>query len=229
MNMITLDPIRILIVDDHQLFRSGISSLLDDLQDIVIVGEAENGEQAIEKYFELKPDVILLDIAMPKLNGLETLKKIKQKDKNVKVIFLTMHDTEEYVYFADRLGARGLISKNTLKGELIFAIKTVFTNEKYFGRQYTNEKLKELKKKFKGASTAKLDNYIGLNEKDKIILQYIAEGMLSKEIGEKLGITKRTVDYHRSRIMQKLGIKSLPEFISYAVKFSLENKILEVE
>lgn len=227
--MSTFEPIRILIADDHQLFRSGISSLLDDLQDIVIVGEAENGEQAIEKYFELKPDVVLLDIAMPKLNGLETLKKIKQRDKNAKIIFLTMHDTEEYIYFSDRLGAKGLISKNTLKGELIFAIKTVYKDEKYFGSNTTKEKLKELKKKFKGTSTAILDNYIGLTEKEKIILQYIAKGMLSKEIGQKLGITKRTVDYHRSRMMQKLGIKSLPEFISYAVKFSFENKIIEDE
>ncbi|MEW6004421.1 MAG: response regulator transcription factor [Stygiobacter sp.] len=222
--MSLIKPIRILIADDHQLFRSGINSLLDEVRDILIVGEAENGEQTIEKYLELKPDIILLDIEMPRLNGLETLKKLKQKDKNVKVIFLTMHDTEEYVYFADKLGAKGLISKNTLKGELIFAIKAVYNNEKYFGKLFNDEKLKDLRKKYKGSSTSILDNFIGLNEKEKEILMYISQGLLSKEIGEKLGITKRTVDYHRSRIMQKLGIKTLPEFISYAVRFSISNK-----
>ncbi len=223
--MNSIKPIRILIADDHQLFRSGINSLLEDAQDILIVGEAENGEQTIEKYFELKPDIILLDIEMPKLNGLDTLKKLKQKDKNAKVIFLTMHDTEEYIYFADKLGAEGLISKNTLKGELIFAIKAVFNNEKYFGKVFNNEKMKELKKKYKGSSSSILNDKIALNDKEKKILNYIAQGLLSKEIAEKLGITKRTVDYHRSRIMLKLGIKTLPEFISYAVKFSMTNKL----
>lgn len=222
--MNSIKPIRILITDDHQLFRSGINSLLEDVQDILIVGEAENGEQTIEKYFELKPDIILLDIEMPKLNGIDTLKKIRQKDKNAKVIFLTMHDTEEYVYFADKLGAKGLISKNTLKGELIYAIKAVYNNEKYFGKVFNNEKIKELKKKYKGSSSSILNDTIALNEKEKKILNFIAQGLLSKEIAEKLGITKRTVDYHRSRIMLKLGIKTLPEFISYAVKFSMTNK-----
>lgn len=227
MNLI--EPIRILIADDHQLFRSGISSLLDEVQDIVIVGEAENGEQTIEKYFELKPDIILLDIAMPKLNGLDALKKIKQKDKNVKVIFLSMHDSEEYIYFADKLGAKGLISKNTLKGELIFAIKTVHNDEKYFGKYYDDDRLKELRKKYKGSSSSTLDDYVALTDKEREILKYIAQGLLSKEIGDKLGITKRTVDYHRSRIMQRLGIKTLPEFISYAVKFSISSKFEEDE
>ncbi|MCX7875288.1 MAG: response regulator transcription factor [Melioribacteraceae bacterium] len=224
-----IEPIRILIADDHQLFRSGITSLLDDVSDILIVGEAENGEQTIEKYFELKPDIILLDISMPKLDGLEVIKRIKVKDRNVKVIFLTMHDSEEYIFFADKLGAKGLLSKNTLKGELIFAIKTVYQNEIYFGKQYDKEKLKELRKKFKGSSSTILDDTIALTEREKEILIYIADGLLSKEIGDKLGITKRTVDYHRSRIMQRLGIKTLPEFISYAVKFSMANKHEEIE
>lgn len=223
------EPIRILIADDHQLFRSGINSLLEDVNEILIVGEAETGEQTIEKYVLLKPDIILLDISMPKLNGIDTLKKLRTMDKDVNIIFLTMHDSEEYVYFAEKFGAKGLISKNTLKGELIYAIKTVYKGEKYFGSQYDKEKLKELKKKYKDTASEVLDNYTGLNEREREILKYIAQGLLSKEIEEKLGITKRTVDYHRSRMMQRLGIKSLPEFISYAVKFSIENKFLDDE
>lgn len=227
--MSSFEPIRILLVDDHQLFRSGISSLLDEVSDIVIVGEAKDGNEAIEKYFQLKPDIILLDIAMPEVNGIDAFKKIRQKDKEAKAIFLTMHDTEEYVYFAYKLGGMGLLSKNTLKGELIYAIKAAYNNDRYFGTNFDEDRLKELKRTYKGISSAILDDYLRLTVKEKKILECVSKGMMSQEIADKLSITKRTVDYYRSKLMQRLSIKSLPEFISYAVKFSMANKLLEDE
>jgi two-component system, NarL family, response regulator NreC len=222
-------PIRLLIADDHQLFRSGVSSLLDDDSDIVIIGEAENGLQLLEKYFALQPDIILVDISMPDMNGIDAFKEIRKKDKQAKALFLTMHDSEEYIYYTYKVGGMGLISKNTLKGELLFAIKTIFNGEKYFGKKYSISRIKEIEAKYKQSTLWENDEYVHLTMRERKILEYLSKGMLSQEMAEQLGLTKRVVDHTRAKLMQKLEIKSLPEFISYAVKYSMANKIFENE
>jgi DNA-binding NarL/FixJ family response regulator len=219
-------PIRLLIADDHQLFRSGINSLLNGFSDIVIIGEAQNGAQLVEKYFELIPDVILVDISMPEMNGIEALKMIKRRDKNVKAIFLTMFEGEEYIYSSMKVGAKGLLSKNTAKGELIYAIKSIYSDQKYFGKQYDDEKLKLIEKTFKGTTAANLDEFVYLTNKERQILEYISKGLTSHEIADKFNRSKKTIDHYRHKMMQRLKIKSLPEFISFAVKYSRANKLI---
>lgn len=220
-------PIRLIIADDHQLFRSGINSLLNDVIDIVIIGEAKNGSQLVEQYFELKPDIILIDVSMPDLNGFEALKMIMKKDKDVKAIFLTMYEGDEYVYSALKVGAKGFLTKNTGKGELIYAIKLVYSNQSYFGNQYDDEKLKQLEKTYRGASAEHLNNFIFLTNKERQILEFMSNGLTSQEIADKFNLSKKTIDHYRHKMMQRLKIKTLPEFITYAVKFCNTNRLLE--
>jgi DNA-binding NarL/FixJ family response regulator len=222
-------PIRLLIADDHQLFRSGINSLLNDDSAIVIIGEAENGNQLIEKYFSLQPDIMLVDISMPDMSGIDAFKMIKKKDKEAKALFLSMHDSEEYIYYTYKVGAMGLISKNTLKGELLFAIKTAYAGNKYFGKKYDLEKLKEIERDYRQSTVFENDDYIHLTVRERKILEYVSKGMISQEMADLLNLSKRAIDHSRSKLMQKLNIKSLPELITYAVKFSFANRIFETE
>ncbi len=227
--MTTTKPIRLLIADDHQLFRSGIISLLEDVSEIAIIGEAETGRQLVEKYFELKPDVVLIDISMPELSGTHALKTIKLKEPAVKSIFLTMFEGEEYIYHAIEVGAKGILSKNAMKGELIYAIKTVYGGECYFGKNYDEEKLLGIKKKYRQAVVSVVDDYFHLKKKEKKILELISKGLTSQEIADQLHYSKKTIDYYRARLMQRFNIKSLPELISFAVKYSISQKLFEDE
>lgn len=220
-------PIRVLIADDHKLFRMGIISLLEDVEDILIVGEAENGKELINKFSELEPDVILVDISMPVINGVEAIKTIKKINKDLKALMLSMYDSNEYIFYSIKSGAKGLLSKNTMKGELIYAIKTVNEGMLYFGKSLTEEKMIELEKKYKQLISNDRQDYIRLNYRDRKILEQISKGMTSQEIADELNFSKKSIDYYRSRIMQRLEIKSLPELISYAVRYSMINKLFE--
>jgi len=221
------ESIRIVIADDHKLFRSGIISLLDDEPDIHVINEAENGKELIDCYPNSKPDLLLIDISMPIVNGVEAFKIIKKSDPNVKALFLTMYEGEEYIYYTMKIGAKGLLGKNTMKGELVYAIKTVNEGNRYFGKNCNEEQLKEIEKKYKQIMVDQLDDFVQFTETEKIILEYISKGMTSQEIAEALDCSKKNVDYHRSKVMQRLEIKTLPELISYAVRFSMVNKLIE--
>jgi|WetSurMetagenome_2_1015567.scaffolds.fasta_scaffold139609_2 DNA-binding NarL/FixJ family response regulator len=218
-------PIRILIADDHKLFRIGIISLLEDVEDFVIIGEVENGQELIDKYIELSPDVILVDISMPVINGIEALRAIKKINKDVKALILSMYDSDMHVFYSIKSGAKGLLSKNTMKGELVHAIKTVNDGSFYFGRSLTEEKMVELEKKYKQSIPLDLNDLNQLNSKDRKILECIGKGMTSQEIADSMKMSKKSIDYYRSQIMRRMGIKNLPELISYAVRFSTENKL----
>lgn len=213
--------IRILIGDDHSLFRSGIARLLNDDDDIFLVGEAENGEELIEKYFELKPDLVLADISMPKLSGTDAISKIKLKDKNAKALFLSMHDGEEYIYYSIKAGGLGLVNKNIMQGELLFAIKQVHSGDFYFGPGITQSHLDEIIKKYDKKEIVEIENVeVILTFREKDVLFLIGKALTSREIASKLHLSKRTIDTHRNHIMQKLNIENLPKLIRYAVQFS---------
>lgn len=223
-------PIRIIIADDHKLFRSGILSLLDEARDIHIIGEAEDGKELIELYAKLKPDLILVDISMPVLSGIQAFKTIRRKDKNVRALFLTMYEGDEYIYFTKKIGANGLLSKNTMKGELVYAIKTIAAGKDYFGKGYAEDKLKEIEKKYKQMiATDSVDGNIRLNMKERKILELISKGMTSQEIAERLKCSRKMIEYYRARLMRRLDIKSFPELITYAVKFSMVNRLFDEE
>lgn len=212
------NPIRLIVAEDHTLVREGIIRLLEDSDEIVLVAEAENGEDLLEKYFRFSPDVVLSDIEMPKMRGFEVLNKTLSKDPGAKFIFLSIYSDEGYLYYAVKAKAYGLLSKSIKKSELIYAIKKVASGEKYFLGKSDRE-IKEIMDKYLVKERA--DNTVvnELTRREMDILFLLAEGLLSSQIAEKLNISKRTVDSHRARIAQKLNLSNSSELVSYAVKF----------
>ncbi len=213
--------ISILIADDHKLFRSGIISLIEDEEDIEIIGEAANGKDLIKLYDGLNPDLLLIDISMPEKTGLEAAKEIRARDEIVKILFLSMHEGADYIYHSIKSGGNGLINKNILKSELVKAIQTVMSGKDYFGDIYSESDIKEIVKKYESFTEPSVFvQPTRLTEKEKEVLLLISEGLTSNEIADKLNIAKRTVDSHRLNIMQKLNLNSLPELIRYSIDFS---------
>jgi two-component system nitrate/nitrite response regulator NarL len=213
--------IRIIIADDHALFRSGIVSLLDDEKEIVILGEADNGKELIDLYNQLKPDLLLIDISMPEKTGLEAAKEIRKMDEDVKILFLSMHEGDDYVYHSIKSGGNGLINKNINKGELLFSIKTIMNGDSYFGKYYSETDIREIVNKYERfIEPPRFVLPTRLTDKEKEVLLLISEGLTSGEIADKLNIGKRTVDSHRMNIMQKLNLNSLPELIKYSIDYS---------
>ncbi len=212
--------IRLLIADDHNLFREGIKNLLADEKDIFIVGEAETGESLVTKYTELKPDIVLADISMPQLTGIEALEKLKKSGQHPKFLFLSMFDGDEYVYYCAKAGCYGLVSKKIMRGELIFAIKTVNEGKRYFGAKIPEEKLNEIISNFE-KKTERTRNGYELTPREEQIVRLISEGLTSNEIADRLFVSKRTIDTHRTHLIQKLNLKSLPDLIKYSINFCM--------
>lgn len=213
-----MDTIRTFIVDDHLLVREGIKSLLKDEKEIEIIDEAENGTDAVKKSLELKPDVILMDISMPDISGLEATSVIKRDLPSVNILILTMHENEEYIYSALKLGASGILHKNISKEELIMAIKTVAGGKRYFGLSISQIVIENLIKKFDENNSTKEE--IILTKREKEVLHLIASGFSNLEIADSLTISSRTVDSHKTNLMKKLNLKSSASL----TKFAIENE-----
>lgn len=215
-----LNPvIKILVADDHTLFRQGVIRLLSDNQNFVVVAEAENGEELYKKYFQVKPDVVLADISMPDLSGIEAFEKIKAEDKSVKVLFLSMFESEDYVYETYKSGAMGLVNKNILEGELYFAIQNVYKGKKYFGSRWDELSLQKLVKDFERSPKFANDTPTNYSEKEIKILDLISKGLTSKEIAEQLFLSKKSIDYYRANLMRKADVKNKSELVKFAVNF----------
>jgi DNA-binding NarL/FixJ family response regulator len=215
--------IKILVADDHKLFRRGIVRLLEDHSNIYVLGEAENGKQLIEEYFKVIPDVIIADIAMPVMSGLEALDKIREKDPDVKALFLSMFDTDEYIYKVLISGGMGLINKNIMEGELLLAIEQVYHNQKYFRGEWTEEKLEQLIVDFESHQDENIISASEINFREEQILKFLNEGLSSKDMAEKLQLSKKTIDFYRSNIMRKFDLKSTTDLIRFSIKY-FENK-----
>lgn len=214
--------IRVFIADDHNLFREGIITLLEKQNDIIIVGEAEDGFSLIAHYNEKKPDILLADISMPGKNGPEAVKSIKNGNKEIKVLFLSQHTSDDYIFAVIQSGGNGLLSKNCMKSELILAINTVMKGEKYFLGK-TQKELDAIINRFNLLSNKKSKESTDvLTKKEKEVLILVGENNSSKAIAEKLKVSIRTVDSHRMSIMAKLQLKSLPGFIMFARDFVRE-------
>jgi len=218
--------IRILLCDDHALFRSGIASLLKNEQGYFVVGEAEDGKEMVEKFDLLKPDVVIADISMPGASGIDAAKEINRKYSDIKILFLTMLQDEEYIFLSIKAGGLGLINKNIVKGELLYAIKEVSEGRKYFGPNYNAEKINTIVNKYshpqKSASHSVYDE---LTHMEKRILEYIAEDMSSAEIADKMCLGKRTIDSYRARLIDKFNLKSLHGLIKFALLYVESKKI----
>lgn len=215
--------IKILVADDHKLFRRGIVKLLEDQANVYILGEAENGAQLIEEYFKVCPDIVLADIAMPVMSGLEAIQKIRERDPKVKALFLSMFDSDEYIYKVIKSGGMGLINKNIMEGELIFAIEKVFNDEKYFRGKWTDQSLEQLVKNFESNKMEINVSESELSFREEQILKFINLGLSSKDMAEKLNLSKKTVDFYRSNIMRKFNLNSASDLIRFAVRYFDKN------
>lgn len=208
--------LRVLFADDHNLVRNGIISLLDNVHDIEIAGEAENGQTLVDLYFKTKPDVVVSDISMPGMSGPEAVKIILEKDPDAKVLFLSVYEGDEYVFQALEAGALGLVNKSILKAELVEAIKTISTGSKYFGNGYTDERLDDIYKKYSLARQEALSDKVQLTQRELEVLQLICDGFSSQEIADKLFLSKKTVDTHRGNLIKKFGVSSSAQLVKIA-------------
>lgn len=215
----TITPrIRVLIADDHGIVRAGIRSLLEGYADIEVVGEAGSGHQAIEEAVRLRPDVVLMDIAMGDLSGMEATQEIKERAPEVKVLALSMHDREEYFFAMLKAGALGYVLKESSPDELIAGIRAVYQGEAFLSPAVTRAVLEDyLEQRAAGASS----NYDQLTLREREVLRLVAEGRTTQEVADLLHLSPKTVEKHRSSLMHKLGLHNLSELIKYAIRKGL--------
>jgi len=218
-----MTKINILVVDDHSLVREGIITMLSIYDDFEIIGDAESGEEALEKIEEQKPDVILLDINMPGINGIETAKRVLENYDSIKIIILSMEVTQDHISEAIKAGVSGYLAKDTKKEVLAEAIRKVITGEQYFGDKISQVIFKGFYKQSKGEQVANENK--DLSKREVEVLRQIASGLSNREVADKLFISIRTVDAHRNHIMQKLNMKSTAQLVKYAIK----EKIIDLE
>ncbi len=210
-----------MVVDDHDIVRYGICSVLKSSPDIEVVGEASNGVQAVDQFNNLRPDVVLLDISMPEMNGIETTRTIVKNHSNARVLILTMHLNEEYLNQVLSAGASGYILKNTEIGELLNAIRTVAQGKQIFSTPISTLMTEKYVRSAQFNLDSKDHDAPGLTKRETEILQKIADGKTSQEIAEILFISPRTVDTHRANLIQKLGVKNSAGLVRYAIENQL--------
>jgi two-component system, NarL family, response regulator NreC len=205
---------RILLVDDHAVVRQGFKMILDAQSDMEIVGEAANGREAVELAAQLNPDIVVMDVAMPELNGIEATRRVIASDPHIRVIALSMHKDSVYVREILRAGARGYLLKDSGADELVKAIRAVAGGESYLSPAVSNAVLDDYRKHV----TNPIDL---LTSREREVLQMLAEGKTNKEIAVVLNLSVYTVDAHRGRIMEKLNLHSINELVRFALRNGL--------
>jgi len=207
--------IKVLIVDDHALMRDGISALLNVNDDIEVIGEASEGKEAIKKMAELKPDVVVMDIAMPNMDGMEATRQIVKTNRDVKVLILTQHENKEYVLSAIKAGASGFVPKKALGSELVSAIRSVYRGDSFLHPSVATALIEDYRRH------TGMDPFDKLTTRERDILRHIAEGHTSQEIANMLVISLKTVLGYRTKIMEKLDIHNRTELIKFAMRKGL--------
>ncbi|HKM89812.1 MAG TPA: response regulator transcription factor [Candidatus Acidoferrales bacterium] len=208
--------IRILLADDHTLIRRGLRLLVEQQPDLVVAAEAEDGRQAVALAASMKPDVAVLDIGMPNLNGIEAAQHITAGESGAAVVILSMHSDESYILRALKSGARGYLLKDSAESDLVRAIHAVAEGKSFFSPTVSKVLLEDYVRKLR--RTGGEDSYDLLTPREREILQLIAEGRSNKETASLLNLSVYTVETHRANLMEKLGLKSVPELILYAVR-----------
>jgi two-component system, NarL family, response regulator NreC len=216
-----MDKIRVLLADDHTLVRSGIATLLQSNKDFLVVGEAEDGDEAVRKTGELKPTVVVLDLSMPKLSGIEATKQIRKRYPDVYVLVLTMHENEEYVYQILKSGAAGYVLKSAGKDELIAAIRAAARGEKFFSPRISQIMAEGYVRRVEQVVTEMEQGDIPLTRREREVLALVVDGLTNQQIADQLFISPRTVDTHRTNIMQKLNIHDLANLVRYAIEHGI--------
>jgi DNA-binding NarL/FixJ family response regulator len=209
-----MKKIKLILVDDHKLLRDGLRNIIEQRSNMHIIGEASDGREAIKICSKLLPDVVIMDVAMPGLNGIEAARQIHKTFPKIKIIGLSMHSTKQFIQGMFKAGGFGYLLKDGDADELITAITTVMENKKYLSKDINQEFLTLLKH---GENLQKAD----LSTREKEVLQLIAEGKSSKEIGEILFLSPKTVDVHRNNIMKKIELYTIPELTKYAIQKGL--------
>ncbi|MCG6187233.1 MULTISPECIES: response regulator [Maribellus] len=206
--------IKVLIADDHQLFREGLVNLLTSAPDIEVIGQAKDGKDAMEKTFQLKPDVVLIDIGMPQMNGIDATRQLKKELPDVKIIAVSMHSDRQYVKGILEAGADGYLLKNCTYHQLTDAIQSVFSGKKILSDDITDLVIKG----YLEPAETEADGFSDLSEREVEILQLYAEGKSTREISEKLFISVKTVGTHKQHILEKLNLKNNADIIKFALK-----------
>jgi DNA-binding NarL/FixJ family response regulator len=212
-----MKPIRVLLADDHTLVRAGIRGLLNSLPGVEVIGEAGDGHEALRLTETLHPDLVLLDIGMPGLNGLETAARLAKLDPMIRVIILSMHISEEYVLQALRAGVAGYLLKGAAVAELEVAVRAVARGETYLSPAVSKRVVDDYVIRTSGAP----DPLAALTPRQREILQLVAEGHTSKEIAQRLGLSYRTVEAHRNQMMKRLDVHDVTGLVRFAVRVGL--------
>jgi two-component system nitrate/nitrite response regulator NarL len=216
----TKQKIRILIADDHPVVRKGLQSCLARQDTLKVVGEASDGEEALAKALELAPDVVLLDISMPRRDGLAVTEILRRQAPEIKILVLSVHSNREYIFRIIQAGAHGYVSKEAPTDQLVRAIQTVFEGQTFFSPEAAQEALHRLVQ-----NGGKREPFAQLTAREREVLVLIAQGQSNKEIALKLGIGVRTIETHRERIMRRLDIHS----VAGLTKFAIANGLVPLE
>jgi two-component system response regulator NreC len=219
-----MEKIRLFLVDDHQLVRDGIKALLTGINDMEIVGEANNGKELLEKMEHVSPDIILMDISLPDHSGIDLTRIIVQRWPHSRVLILSMYTNEDFIFNALKAGARGYLPKNTSRHELLDALYTIHTGQEYLGSSISRIILKSYVRQAAEKEKETEDLQLLLSAREIEVLRHFSEGMTNKEIGEKLGISIRTVESHKNHIVRKLGARSPID----AVKIAIRSKLIQL-
>jgi two-component system response regulator NreC len=217
-----MNRIRVLLADDHGLMRKGVRSVLAQDSSIEVLGEAGDGAEAVRLSEQLHPDVVVMDIAMPQLNGIEAAAQIARKDKRVGILILSMYSDEEYLLRALSAGARGYLLKDSAEPDLLRAVRAVAAGKTFFSPAVVETLLEDYVQRLQ--QEGRQDSYDLLTDREKQVLQLLAEGKTNKETATVLNLGVSTVETHRTNLMQKLDLHNTAELVIYAVK----KKILRV-
>ncbi len=215
-----MDKIKVLVADDHTLVRKGLCSLLSEESDIEIVGEAENGREAIKKAEQLNPDVVLMDITMPELNGMDATRQIKKRFPSIKIMILSMHTNDEYIFETLRAGASGYLIKRSAPTDLIKAIHVAHDGDVFLSPSIS----KKVIENYIHQQQDSISEPLGLDkltEREREVLQLIAEGNPNREIARRLFVSTKTIEAHRVKIQYKLQLRGTAELTKYAIKKGL--------
>jgi len=213
-----MKPTRILLVDDHAILRAGLRALLGGYPDLEVVGEAGDGEEAIAKVNELEPDVVVMDIAMPGMNGLIATRQILEAHPKTRVLVLTQHSNKEYVLPLLKIGVAGYVLKQAVDTDLVAAIRAVVRGDSFL---YPSVAKTVLQAYLQDPRHESDDPYMSLTEREREVLILVARGRTTREIAEILHVSPNTVDVHRSRLMRKLGLHNVAELSVYAARRGL--------
>jgi DNA-binding NarL/FixJ family response regulator len=210
---------KILIADDHAMVRDGVKNLIQQNKDLTVIGEARSGNETLELYEKLKPDLLIMDISMPDMNGMEVSRTILAKNPNANIVILSMYDDEDYISRCLEYGVKGYVVKNESGSELEYAIRSVLQGKNYFSRQAQDV----IFKKYSQNVTRKKprEEEISLTKREVEIVRLISEGLTSQQMADRLFISPRTVETHRANLMKKMSVKNAIELVKKAQQLDL--------